>query len=160
MIFLDLYFIFVRSYSQCLVKSLITPLVIISSVNPIPFSLSVFTFSFLFCLSLQPLNYSKYPLLKYRFLQKRRRNERFKGYPRKRGLSNGECSCELFESGVFFPQEAGLDFHENRKEKCHFKRTWFLRSKPSKFLSCRVDTPSFTNERNSYLISVLSICQL
>lgn len=48
MIFLDLYFIFVRSYSQCLVKSLITPLVIISSVDPIPFSLSLSLCLYLF----------------------------------------------------------------------------------------------------------------
>lgn len=101
-----IYFPF-SSTSSALLKSLITSLVIIPflySNRPLYFS----SISFSLC----SLNYSKYPLLKYRFLQKRRRNERFKGYPRKTRTLEAGCSCELFESAVFFPLEGKerLDF--------------------------------------------------
>lgn len=99
-----IYFPF-SSMSNALLKSLITSLFIIPflySNRPLYFS----SISFSLC----SLNYSKYPLLKYRFLQKRRRNERFKGYPRKTRTLEAGCSCELFESAVFFPLAGRVGF--------------------------------------------------
>lgn len=119
-----IYFPF-SSTSSALLKSLITSLVIIPflySNRPLYFS----SISFSLC----SLNYSKYPLLKYRFLQKRRRNERFKGYPRKTRTLEAGCSCELFEcSFLSLGREGKVGFRTKNRERLILRRRGFLKSK-------------------------------
>lgn len=128
--------------SQHLVESTITTLV--TNLFPDP--------SFVFFLPFHcgPLNRWKYLLLKYRFLQKRRRNERFRGCPRK--TRTLKWSVRVNYSRVQFSStREGLDFHGNQNgKKCRYSETWFPKGRVPELLGCVIRRYHLIKGCNAY----------